>query len=175
MNALQKSVAYISGKKFALLLVLLLIILLPNAISKPSQTQTTLIVPTLGIAINGDEISVSCEIVVPNPGKQEPQYDVITKTGSRTDGIIKILHDIEKDEGKEISLHHCTAVAFGAEPDADILTDLVTHTDIRSNSAAVENTDTLNLDGEKIDQIILYNNSHGIHTPTIDDIRMKRP
>jgi len=158
---------YIWGKKFMLIALLLLVILLPGAVERPLQIQNTAVITALGIETGAPQISVSCEILVPDPGKRTPKYESVTASG---DDITNILNSVGKGRGQYISLAHCSAVVFSGKPDTAILKKLLKYAGLRTNTAVISNGSPAYLDSEKIERVLKYNAENNIKKTTIDDI-----
>jgi hypothetical protein len=162
-------------KKFVIAVLIVLVILLPNAITRQSQLQNTMAVTTLGIDIMEGKLTVACEIVKSEPESKSVKYAVLTAEGKN---IADALHSIETDYGKSLSLSHCTAVIFANEINIDILNKLTQDTQIRTNASVVRTDADINelltlsgkdadKNGGQIGQIIKYNKD----TATIDSVR----
>ena len=164
---LNAGLKFIWSKKFLLIAMLLLVVLLPNTITRDLQIMNTAVITVIGIDTNDDALTVHAEIIVPTTGEKAPKYEIETKEGT---DIIAILKNIEKEMGKEVSLAHCVAVIFDGEPDVAVLNKISGRYGLRSNTAVITNGDPVDLDSEKTKQTLKYNAEHKAPKVTIDDL-----
>ena len=119
---IKRTLRYLWGKKTLLLVLVLVILLLPNIISRDLQVRTTRVITALTIEV-GDTLHVTAEQLKPNPGGDTIDYETVTLDG---DDIRELLHDV--------SLAHCTTIDFVGDPDLAILHDLYNYQNLRANT-----------------------------------------
>lgn len=129
---IQRTLHYLWGKKFVILLLALVLILLPNAISHDLQVNTTTVLTNMTIERNADEIKITAQKFKPTAGSESINFETVSYQGT---DIRKMLADV--------SLAHCTNIEFKDEPDLVILHDLYHYQDLRGNTK-VNGTATIN-------------------------------
>lgn len=128
---LKRTLRYLWGKKFMLIVLVLVIFLLPNIISRELQVRTVPVITSMTIDTTGDEIAITAEKLKASPGEQSIQYETVEFHGD----------DVQKMLAK-VSLAHCTALEFTGEPDVAILQQLYNYRDLRANTK-VNQTQTI--------------------------------
>ena len=129
---IQRTLHYLWGKKFAILLLALILILLPNAIGHGMQVLSTTVITEMTIEHTGNEIQITAQKFKPTAGADSISYETITYHG--TDVRKMLAHT---------SLAHCTKIKFNGQPDLAILHDLYHYQDLRGNTK-VNDTNTIN-------------------------------
>ena len=129
---IKRTLRYLWGKKFAILLVALAVILLPNAIGHDLEVRTTTVITTMEITQTDGEIQITAQKFKPTAGADSINYETVTYQGR---DIRKMLSDV--------SLAHCTSIKFDGEPDLAILHELYHYQDLRGNTK-VNDTATIN-------------------------------
>ncbi len=129
---IQRTLHYLWGKKFIILLLALVLILLPNTIGHGMQVLTTTVITEMTIERTGNEIQITAQKFKPTAGADSVSYETITYHGT---DVRKILVNT--------SLAHCTQIKFAGQPDLRILHDLYHYRDLRGNTK-VNNTQTVN-------------------------------
>lgn len=128
---LKRTLRYLWGKKFMLIVLVLVIFLLPNIISRDLQVRTVPVITSMTIDTSGDEIAITAQKLKASPGEQSIQYETVDFRGT----------DIKAMLGK-VSLAHCTAIEFTGEPDVAILQQIYNYRDLRANTT-VNQTQTI--------------------------------
>lgn len=120
---IKKTLHFLWGKKFGILIFALAIILLPNTIGRDLQVRTTTVITEMMIERDGENIKVTAQkFKAPTDEKSETQASITFKgTDIRT-----MLADV--------SLGHCKKIEFKAEPDLEILHELYHFQDLRGNT-----------------------------------------
>lgn len=126
---IKRTLHYLWGKKFIILLLALVLILLPNTIGHDLQVNTTTVLTTMEIERKADEIYITAQKFKPTTGSNSTQYETVTFQGT---DIREMLADV--------SLAHCTAIKFSHEPDLAILQALYHYQDLRGNTKVNEST-----------------------------------
>lgn len=119
---IKRTLRYLWGKKTLVLVAALVVLLLPNIISRDLQVRTTQIITALTIEV-GDTLHITAEQLKPNPGGSSIEYETVTFAGN---DIREILSDV--------SLAHCATINFIGEPDLGILHDLYQYQNLRANT-----------------------------------------
>ena len=90
-----------------------LIIFLPQAVSAPSQVQTTAIVSGLGIDKSQKGVEVSAQIIIPEPSTSySPKNIIVSAEGSN---MLEAISNIELKVGQQVGLAHCYIIVLGDE------------------------------------------------------------
>ena len=129
---IKRTLHYLWGKKFVILILALALILLPNKIGHDLQVRTTPVITAMTIERIGDEIQVIAQQFKPDAGADSESTETVTYRGTDVASILK-----------DVSLAHCTNIDFVAEPDLAILHDLYHYQDLRGNTK-VNGTATIN-------------------------------
>ena len=129
---IKRTLHYLWGKKFFILILALVLILLPNTIGHEMQVLSTTVITQMTIERTGDEIQITAEKFKPTAGADSVSYETITMTGT---DIRQMLADT--------SLAHCTNLQFKGEPDLAILHTLYHYRDLRGNTK-VNGNSTIN-------------------------------
>lgn len=117
------------GKKFVVLILALVLILLPNTIGHDLQVRTTTVITAMTIERTGNEIQITAQKFKPDAGADSQNTETITYHGT---DVRDILNDV--------SLAHCTKIEFNGKPDLEILRDLYHYQDLRGNTKVNDNT-----------------------------------
>ena len=120
---IQRTLHYLWGKKFAILILALVLILLPNAIGRNLQVNTTTVITSMTIEQTAGKIQITAEKFKPTAGSDSINFETVTYQGTN---IRKMLADV--------SLAHCTKIQFAGEPDLQILHALYHYQDLRGNT-----------------------------------------
>lgn len=129
---IKHTLRYLWGKKFVILLLALVLILLPNTIGHDLQVRSTTVITEMTIERAGDEIQITAQKFKPSAGSDSINYETVTYQGT---AVREMLADV--------SLAHCTAIKFNGDPDLEILHDLYHYRDLRGNTK-VNDTATIN-------------------------------
>jgi len=129
---IKRTLHYLWGKKFAILLLALVLILLPNAIGHDMQVLSTTVITEMTIERVGNEIHISAQKFKPEAGADNISYETVTFTGTNIREMLA-----------HTSLAHCTILNFNGQPDLTILYDLYHYRDLRGNTK-VNNGHTIN-------------------------------
>ena len=129
---IKKTLHYLWGKKFVILLLALVLILLPNTIAHDMQVLSTTVITEMTIERIGDEIQITAQKFKPEAGADNISYETVTFTGTKI-----------RDMLATTSLAHCTKITFSNKPDLAILHDLYHYQDLRGNTK-VNNKHTIN-------------------------------
>ena len=129
---IKRTLHYLWGKKFVILLLALVLILLPDTISHNLQVRTTTVITEMTIQRTPDEIQITAQKFKPDAGSDSISYETVTYHGT---DIRTMLADV--------SLAHCTNIKFDGTPDLEVLHDLYHYQDLRANTK-VNGTDTIN-------------------------------
>ena len=125
----------------AWMVAIFLLILLPNAVSVPSELQTTAIVSGIGIDKEGEEISLSAQILIPQPSTSySPKSTVISGTGK---DLMDAISAVELKTGQSLGLAHCYIIIIGDELCNDNLIetlDFLMRSNIMGNNTALIHT-----------------------------------
>ena len=120
---IKRTLNYLWGKKFFILLFALLIILLPNAIGRDLQIRTATVITEMKIERTGENIKVTAQKFKPSNKSENSASETVTFEGT---DIREMLADV--------SLAHCKKIEFTNQPDLDILHDLYHFRDLRGNT-----------------------------------------
>lgn len=120
---IKRTLHYLWGKKFAILILALILILLPNTIGHSMQVLSTTVITQMTIEQTGDEIHLTAEKFKPTAGAESINYETIEYVGT---DIREMLADT--------SLAHCTNLQFNGAPNLKILHDLYHYQDLRGNT-----------------------------------------
>ena len=127
---IKKTLHYLWGKKFFLLLFALIIILLPNTIGRDFQVRTTPIITEMQIERDNEVIKITAKKFKPaGNGSEKSSYETVTYEGT---DVREMLSDI--------SLAHCTEIKFTGTPDLEILHELYHYQDLRGNTKVADST-----------------------------------
>lgn len=129
---IKRTLHYLWGKKFAILILALVLILLPNTISHGMQVLSTTVITQMTIDRTGATIHITAEKFKPTAGEDHISYETVEYTGT---DIRQMLADT--------SLAHCTNLQFTGTPDLDILHALYHYQDLRGNTT-VNHEKTMN-------------------------------
>ena len=129
---IQRTLHYLWGKKFAILILALVLILLPNTIGHSLQIRTTTVITNMTIERTSNGILITAEKFKPTACENNISYETITYRG---DNVRVMLADV--------SLAHCTSLNFVGQPDLSILHDLYHFQDLRGNTP-VNHDQTIN-------------------------------
>ncbi|MCL2570306.1 MAG: hypothetical protein FWE16_03815 [Firmicutes bacterium] len=166
-------------KKFLILFLVLLIAILPVALTSQPLVLEKGLVTAIGINKVGDEYQVTCEIFIFafDPLGAPERKPVTTTAPTVEQAITKIGHN----NGRDISFSHCTVIILGSGLDGENIDELLYSffNDPRlNNSCIVIYTqsdiptlfETSNAQGDprsaKLQQIIEYNNRNKKFTST---------
>ena len=120
---IKRTLHYLWGRKFVILLLALTVILLPNAIGHDLQVRTTTVITEMTIERTADEIIITAKKFKPSAGAESASDETITLQGT---DVREILADV--------SLAHCRNIQFNGEPDLEILHELYHYQDLRGNT-----------------------------------------
>lgn len=129
---IQRTLHYLWGKKFAILLLALILILLPNTIGHNMQVLSTTVITEMTIKHTDDEIQITAQKFKPTAGADSISYETVTYHGT---DVRKMLANT--------SLAHCTKIKFTGQLDLKILHDLYHYQDLRGNTK-VNDENTIN-------------------------------
>ena len=128
---IKKTLHYLWGKKFAILLLALIAILLPNSIARDLQVRTTTVITAMDIERSDDEIIITAQKFKSPQGEESKNEEIVVYQGK---DVREMLADV--------SLAHCKSIKFKDEPDLDILHALYHFQDLRGNTK-VNNDQTI--------------------------------
>lgn len=128
---LKRTLRYLWGKKFLLIILVLVVFLLPDIITRNLQVRIIPIITSLTIDAGGDELAVTAEKLKTSPGEQSIQFETVDYHGT----------DI-REMLAGVSLAHCTTITFKGDPDVAILRALYNYRDLRANTK-VNNAQTI--------------------------------
>ncbi len=121
---------------------LFLAFLLPSGINSSSQIQKTSIATAIGLDKSENELEVSVQVVVPQPGSNySPKYVIATAKGKN---LPEAIENIELKLGQEIGLAHCFVIVLGDKVCEDNLAstlDYLMRSNIMGNNSALLHTD----------------------------------
>ena len=117
------------GKKFVILILALVLILLPNTIGHNLQVRTTTVITAMTIERTDNWIVVTAEKFKPDAGANSENTETVTYHGNDIRAMLN-----------EVSLAHCTQINFNGAPDLAILRDLYHYQDLRGNTKINGNT-----------------------------------
>ena len=120
---IKKTLRYLWGKKFGILIFALAVILLPNTIARDLQVRTTTVITAMTIEQAGDEIKVTAQ-----------KFKAPTDAESETEETIVLQGTNIRTMLADVSLGHCKSIKFTAEPDLEILHELYHYRDLRGNT-----------------------------------------
>lgn len=129
---IKRTLHYLWGRKFFILLLALTVILLPNAIGHDLQVRATTVITEMTIERTADEIIITAKKFKPSAGAESASDETITLQGT---DVREILADV--------SLAHCQNIQFNGEPDLEILHELYHYQDLRGNTP-VNDENTVN-------------------------------
>lgn len=129
---IKRTLHYLWGKKSLLLIAVLVILLLPNTISRNLQVRDTTIITALTIDANAPVLEVTATKLKSSPGNKAVEYETVTYQGTDIRELLAAT-----------SLAHCTQIDFVGEPDLNILRALYNYQNLRSNTV-VNGDQTLN-------------------------------
>lgn len=120
---IKRTLHYLWGKKFAILILALILILLPNTIGHNMQVLSTTVITQMTIERTGDEIHITAEKFKPTAGTDNISYETVDYTGTDIRQMLA-----------QTSLAHCTNLQFNGDPDLAILHELYHYQDLRGNT-----------------------------------------
>lgn len=120
---IQRTLHYLWGKKFAILILALVLILLPNTIGHGLQIRTTTVITNMTIERTANGVLITAEKFKPTAGENNISYETITYQGNDVRVMLA-----------DVSLAHCTSLNFVGQPDLAILHDLYHFQDLRGNT-----------------------------------------
>lgn len=120
---IKRTLRYLWGKKFVLLILALVLILLPDAIGRDLEVRTTTVITALEIERSADSIQVTAQKFKPTAGADSIKYETVTYQGTDIKAMLS-----------DVSLAHCTSIQFTDEPDLEILHELYHYQDLRGNT-----------------------------------------
>ena len=121
---IKRTLHYLWGKKFFILGLALVLILLPNTIGHDLQVRTTTVITEMNITRDTNQaITITAQKFKPTAGAENIEFEPVTYHGT---DVRKML--------KNVSLAHCTKIEFTGDPDLDILHDLFHYQDLRANT-----------------------------------------
>ena len=129
---IQRTLHYLWGKKFAILILTLVIILLPNTIGQSLQVRRNTVITEMTIEQVGDKIQITAQKFKPTAGSNSINYETITLNGTDIRTMLA-----------QVSLAHCNHIQFVGQPDLTILHDLYHYQDLRGNTK-VNDSQTIN-------------------------------
>lgn len=129
---IKKTLHYLWGKKFFILISLLVIILLPNTIGHGMQVNHTTVITQMDIERNNDKILITAQKFKTKAGSENINFETVSYQGT---DIRQILSNV--------SLAHCTEINFKGEPDLTILHELYHYKDLRGNTK-INHENTIN-------------------------------
>lgn len=124
---IKRTLHFLWGKKFFILMFALLLILLPNTIGRDFQIRTTTVLTEMTIERSKDEIKVTAQCFKPSNDSQKESYQTITFQGTDIRAMLA-----------DVSLAHCDKITFPNEPDMEILHALYHYRDLRGNTKVNE-------------------------------------
>ncbi len=129
---IKRTLHYLWGKKFAILILALILILLPNTIGHGMQVRTTTVITALTIESSDETIYITAQKFKPTAGAESVSYETVSYQGT---DIREMLNNT--------SLAHCTNIDFTGEIDLSLLHDLYHYQDLRGNTT-VNHDKTIN-------------------------------
>lgn len=129
---IKKTLHYLWGKKFFILISLLVIILLPNTIGHGMQVNHTTVITQMDLERNNDKILITAQKFKTKAGSENINFETVSYQGT---DIRQILSNV--------SLAHCTEINFKGEPDLTILHELYHYKDLRGNTK-INHENTIN-------------------------------
>lgn len=129
---IKRTLHYLWGKKFAILILALVLILLPNTIGHGMQVLSTTVITQMTIEQTGDTIHITAEKFKPGTGEDKISFESVDYTGTDVRQMLA-----------NTSLAHCTNLQFVGTPDLDILHALYHYQDLRGNTT-VNHEKTMN-------------------------------
>lgn len=120
---IKRTLHFLWGKKFGILIFALAVILLPNTIGRDLQVRTTTVITQMTIERNGDEIKITAE-----------KFKSPTDAESETKETIVFQGNDVRTMLADVSLGHCKKIEFKDEPDLEILHELYHFQDLRGNT-----------------------------------------
>lgn len=94
-------------------IVVFLLIFLPQAVTNPSQLQTTAIVSGLGIDKSKKGLELSVQIIVPQPSTSYSPKNIVAS--GEGNNIMEAITAIELKVGQVLGLAHCYVIILGDE------------------------------------------------------------
>ena len=91
----------------------IIIVLLPRAFTKTSETRSVSIVTAMGIDKVDEDIEISVQIIVPKP--QSGTTKNLMTVSAKNKDVSLALEDISIYLGKTIGIEHCDALVIGKE------------------------------------------------------------
>ena len=120
---LKRTLHYLWGKKFILIVLALVLILLPNTIGHDMQVLSTTVITKMEIHQTTNGIHIEAEKFKPTAGADNISYETVTFDGTDIRAMLA-----------DSSLAHCSTIQFDGEPDLAILHDLYHYQDLRGNT-----------------------------------------
>lgn len=120
---IQKTLHYLWGKKFFILILVLVLILLPNTIGHGMQVNQTTVITEMGIERTDDEIIVTAQKFKTKAGSNSINFETVSYRGTDIRAMLS-----------DVSLAHCEKINFTDEPDLQILHELYHYQDLRGNT-----------------------------------------
>lgn len=148
---------YLWQNKILIILLIIFVFLLPVAISKPSQSQSDIIVTAIGVDKVENDFEVSIQYLVPTP---ESQFKQVLKVASMKDKSFSLAVDkVILFLGRHLGFTHCKLFVFSDSLKDENLTnmfDYITRTKNNTYNINIINTNatakdfllaTINLEG----------------------------
>ncbi len=120
---IKSTLRYLWGKKFVILILALVLILLPNTIGHNLQVLSTTVITQMTIGHSGDEIQITAQKFKPTPGADKIEFETVTYTGTDIRQMLA-----------ETSLAHCTNIQFDSGIDLKLIHELYHYQDLRGNT-----------------------------------------
>ena len=120
---LKRTLHYLWGKKFILLLIVLVVLLLPGTLTRQLQVRTTNVLTEMTIDASQPTLQITARKFKSTPGESSLTYEDVTFQGTEIRTMLK-----------DVSLAHCRNIKFNGEINLDILWDLYDYHDLRANT-----------------------------------------
>jgi len=120
---IKRTLHFLWGKKFGILLFALIVILLPNTIARDLQVRTTTVITEMTIELIDEEIKITAK-----------KFKTPTETETETEETIVLQGSNVREMLADVSLGHCKLINFKDEPNLEILHQLYHYQDLRGNT-----------------------------------------
>lgn len=140
---IKRTLHHLWSKKFAILILALILILLPNTIGHGMQVCTTTVITEMTIERNGNQIQITAQKFQPTAGSEQITYETVVYQGTDLQQMLA-----------QVSLAHCTKIEFTGQLDLELLHQLNHFQNLRGNTK---------VNGDKTINELLRNYDAGLH------------
>lgn len=156
----------LKSKLIVIVIFLMIVLLLPRAFTKVSETKAMAIVTALGIDLVGEEVELSAQIIIPKTQGGTTQN--LMTVASKNTNVASALEDMSTYLGKNIGIEHCDALVLGKNISQKGVGDVLDYF-FRGNKIE-HNTLLIYFDGKAKELIELTSQIDNSFSLTLDEI-----